>query len=126
MSRPLYSPSPGQKLWLAAVTALAVGYAAYMRYSLIENSTIGLACEGGAVTFVCASRRLAIALFTPSAFGGVAVAAAVLNLVRPSVVLCTVALVAAGLGLVLYNAALAALAVALLILSLARPAPEPE
>jgi hypothetical protein len=45
---------------------------------------------------------------------------------RPSIVLCTIALIAIGFGLVLYNASLAALAVALLVFSLARPAPEPE
>ena len=59
-------------------------------------------------------------------FGFVALGAALLNLLRPSLVLCALALIAAGFGLVLYNAALSALAVALLILSLARPAPEPE
>ena len=46
--------------------------------------------------------------------------------VRPSFVLCAVALVAGGFGIVLYNVALSALAVALLILSLARPSPEPD
>ena len=65
-------------------------------------------------------------LFTPSVFGAVALGAALLNLVRPSVLLCAVALIAAGFGLVLYNAALSALAVAVLILSLARPAPEQD
>jgi hypothetical protein len=46
-----------------------------------------------------------------------------LNLVRPSIVLMTVAIAAAGMGLVLHNAGLAGLAAGLLILSLARPAP---
>ena len=58
--------------------------------------------------------------------GGEDLAAALLNLLRPSAVLCAVALVAAGHGLVIYNTTLSALAVALLVLSLARPAPEPE
>ena len=51
---------------------------------------------------------------------------ALLNLLRPSLVLFAVALAAAGFGIVLYNIALSALAVGLLILSLARPAPEPD
>jgi hypothetical protein len=51
-------------------------------------------------------------------------AAALLNLLRPSVVLWAIALAAGGAGIVLYNAALSSLAVALLILSLARPVPE--
>ena len=55
-----------------------------------------------------------------------ALAAAVLNLLRPSVVLVAVALAAAGFGAVLHNLDLAALAAGLLILSLARPAPAAE
>jgi hypothetical protein len=53
-------------------------------------------------------------------------AAAVLNLVRPSIVLVAIGIAAAGFGLVLHNAALSGLAAALLILSLARPAPAAE
>ena len=49
-----------------------------------------------------------------------------LNLLRPSLVLFAVALALACLGIVLYNVGLSALAVALLILSLARRAPEPD
>jgi hypothetical protein len=59
-------------------------------------------------------------------FGIVAICAALLNLLRPSLLLCAIALIAGGFGIVLYNVALSALAVALLILSLARPAPEPD
>jgi hypothetical protein len=44
-----------------------------------------------------------------------------LNVVRPSIVLFAVALAASAFGIVLYNVPLSALAVALLILSLARP-----
>jgi hypothetical protein len=55
-----------------------------------------------------------------------ALAAAILNLLRPSLVLTGIALAAAGFGIVLYNVALAGIAVALLILSLARRAPAPE
>ena len=62
-------------------------------------------------------------LYNNSVFGFLALGAAVLNLVRPSIVLVSVALAAAGFGLVLHNAGLAGLAVALLIVSLARPAP---
>ena len=51
---------------------------------------------------------------------------AALNLLRPSIVLVTVALAATAFGLVLHNANLAGLAAAMLILSLARPAPAPE
>ncbi len=125
MSRPLFLPSLRQTACLAALGLAAILYAYYLRYHVIEQPAVGLACENAA-TWLCSSRRTAIMLFTPSVFGIVALAAALLNLLRPSVLLCAVALIAAGFGLVLYNAALAALAIALLILSLARPAPEPE
>jgi hypothetical protein len=69
---------------------------------------------------------VSIALYTHNVFGGVALAAALLNLLRPSIVLVAVALAAAGYGLVMHNADLSALAAGLLILSLGRPAPAPE
>ena len=69
---------------------------------------------------------VAIAFYNHSVFGWVAVAAAVLHLIRPSIVLASVALAAAAFGLVLHNANLSGLAVALLLLSLARPAPAAE
>jgi hypothetical protein len=56
----------------------------------------------------------------------IALTAALLNLLRPSIVLVSTALAAAGFGLVLHNADLSGLAVTLLIFSLARPAPAPE
>ncbi|HEY6257465.1 MAG TPA: beta-(1-6) glucans synthase [Xanthobacteraceae bacterium] len=58
--------------------------------------------------------------------GLLALAAAALNLLRPSLMPVALALAAAAFGLVLHNADLSGLAVALLILSLARPAPAPE
>jgi hypothetical protein len=126
MSRPLFLPSFRQAALVAAVTAAALGYAAYLRYGVIEQSAIGIACGGNGLTWLCRSRSAAILLFNQSAFGGVAIGAAMLNLVRPSIVLCLVAMLAAGFGIVLYNVGLSALAVALLVLSLARAAPEPE
>jgi len=65
-------------------------------------------------------------LFNHDVFGAVALLAALLNLIRPSIVLTSLALAAAGFGIVLHNAGLAALAAGLLILSLARPAPATE
>ena len=62
-------------------------------------------------------------LYSHSVFGWLALAAAALNLVRPSIFLMTIAIAAAGFGLVLHNTDLAGFAAALLILSLARPAP---
>lgn len=126
MNRPLYRPTPIQTACLAAIAAAALTYGFYMRYQVIEQSAIGIACDGGGggARWLCASRRTTIALFTPQVFGIVALGAALLNLLRPSVVFWAIALLAGGAGIVLYNTALSALAVGLLILSLARPVPE--
>jgi hypothetical protein len=121
MRRPLFLPTPRQTNWLLAIGFVCVGYALYLRYLAIEQSTVGLACAAGLDTWLCLTRRMVIALFNHSVFGGVALAAAALNLVRPSIVLFALGLAAAGFGIVLYNVTLSSLAVALLILSLARP-----
>lgn len=126
MSRPLFRPSPRQTLILALLAAASVGHALIVRYTAIEQTSVSLACQAGAETWLCASMRLLLALHIPPSLGIAALVAALLNLMRPSVVLVAVALVAAGHGLVIYNTAPSALAVALLVLSLARPAPEPE
>ena len=123
MPTPLFRPSARQTNWLLIVGFLALGEALYLRYLAIEHATVSLACQGGLQTWLCASFRTVIVLYNNSVFGLLALGAAVLNLVRPSIVLVSVALAAAGFGLVLHNAGLAGLAVALLILSLARPAP---
>jgi hypothetical protein len=65
-------------------------------------------------------------LYNHEVFGGVALIGALLNLLRPSILLVTLTLVAAGFGMVLHNADLSALAAGLLVFSLARPAPVPE
>jgi hypothetical protein len=87
---------------------------------------VSLACQAGLDTWLCATFRLVIVLFNHSVFGWVALGAAVLNLVRPSMVLLSIGLAAAAFGVVLHNANLAGVAAALLMLSLARPAPAPE
>jgi hypothetical protein len=72
---------------------------------------------------LCKSRALATYLFKNSVFGIVALIVATLHVMRPSIVTLTVGLVAAGLGIVLYNIVLSGLAIGLLILGFARPAP---
>jgi hypothetical protein len=126
MSRRRYRPSIAQICWLAALSVVVVGGALFLRYRVIEESAVGLACDAGIRTWMCEIRRVATLMFNNSVFSYVALAAAVLNLMHPSVVLLSVGLLAGGAGVVLYNAGLSGLAVALLILSLARPAPEPE
>lgn len=126
MHRPLFRPSLRQAAVLAMVGALSLAHALAVRYGAIEQTEVALACQAGANTWLCASSRLLLALHIPPWLGISALVAALLNLMRPSVVLCAAALVAAGHGLVIYNTGLSALAVAALVLSLARPAPEPE
>jgi hypothetical protein len=122
----LFLPTARQTNWLLLVGLLSLGEALYLRYLAIEYAQVSLACQGGLSSWLCTTFRLAIVLYNHSVFGWVALATALLNLVRPSIALILVALAATAFGLVLHNADLAGLAAALLILSLARPAPAPE
>ena len=112
-----------QVQWLLIVGFVSVGYALYLRYLAIELSSVALACDAGLPTMLCKTRLLATSLFKSSVFGIVAVAIALLNLMRPSIVLITGGVIAAGFGIVLYNIGLSGLAIGLLILGFARPAP---
>jgi hypothetical protein len=126
MQSRLFLPTARQTNWLLLVGLLSLGEALYLRYLAIEYAQVSLACQGGLSTWLCTAFRLAIVLYNHSVFGWVALASALLNLVRPSIALILVALASTAFGLVLHNADLAGLAAALLILSLARPAPAPE
>jgi hypothetical protein len=122
----LFLPTARQMNWLTLIALLFLGEALYLRYMAIEYAPVSLACQAGLDTWLCATFRLTIVLFNHSAFGWVALGAALLNLLRPSILLLAVALVASPFGLVLHNANLSGLAAALLMLSLARPAPAAE
>ena|SRR5689334_21936040 len=115
--------TPYQVQFLLVVGFVVVGYALYLRYLAIEYSTVALACDAGLQTVICKMRSLATYLFKHSVFGIVALVIAVLHVLRPSIVLLTGGLVAAGLGIVLYNITLSGIAIGLLILGFARPAP---
>jgi hypothetical protein len=121
----LFLPNARATNWLLVIGFCSIGYALYMRYLAVEQSTVGLACQTGLNTWLCFTRQITIVLFTYSVFGWIAVIVAALNLLRPSLVLFGLALAAAGCGVVLYNVGLSSLAVGLLVLSLARRAPEP-
>ena len=122
----LFLPSARATNGLLIVGFLSIGYALYLRYLAVEQSTVGLACAGNLNTWLCFTRSIAITLFTNSVFGIGALAIAAINLLRPSLVLFAVALAASCFGIVLYNIALSALAVGLLVLSPARREPEPD
>lgn len=126
MRRPLFLPTARQVNWLLVVGFLSVGEAMYLRFMALENSSVALACQAGLDTWLCSTYGVVVALFPHQVFGAVALAAALLNLIRPSLVLTGFALAAAGFGIVLHNADLAGLACGVLVLSLARPAPAPE
>jgi hypothetical protein len=121
----LFLPSARAVNVLLIVGFSALGYALYLRYLAIEQSTVGLACGAGLNTWLCFSRAIATTLFQNSVFGIAALVVAAVNLLRPSLVLFAVALAIACVGVVLYNVVLSSLAIGLLILSLARREPEP-
>jgi hypothetical protein len=115
--------SPYQVQFLLIVGFVSVGYALYLRYLAVELSPVALACDAGLQSLLCKARVLATYLFKNSVFGIVALVIATLHVMRPSIVLLTGGLIAAGFGIVLYNIVLSGLAIGLLILGFARPAP---
>ncbi len=120
----LFAPSAAELNWVISIGFVALGYALYMRYLVIQQSSVGLACDLGLDTWLCLSRKVAAALFDRYVFGWVSLGAAVLNLIRPSVPLFTIALVFTAFGIVLYNASLSGFAAALLVMCFARPVTE--
>lgn len=121
--RRTFMPTARQTNVLLIVGFAAAGYGLYFRYLVVEQSAVGLACQGGLQTWLCFTRALLIPMFTHGVFGIVALAAALLHFLRPSLLLFAIALAAGGFGIVAYNVVLSSLAAGLLILSLARPAP---
>jgi hypothetical protein len=122
----LFLPSARATNVLLIVGFGSIGYALYMRYLWIEQTSVGLACAGGLDTWLCFTRHIVYVLYSHSVFGWAALAVAAVNLLRPSLILFAVALAAACFGVVLYDVDLSSIAVALLLLSFARRAPEPD
>jgi len=118
-----FRPTPLQVQWLLVVGFSTVGYALYIRYLAIEFSPVALACQAGLQTALCTTRLVMTSLFKHSVFGGAALVVAALHLLRPSIVTLTAGLIVAGFGIVLYNIELSGIAIGLLILGFARPAP---
>jgi len=123
MKKSPFRLTPYQVQFLLVVGFLTVGYALYLRYLAVELSTVALACDAGLQSMLCKARSLATYLFKNSVFGIAALVIATLHVMRPSIVLLTGGLIAAGLGIVLYNIVLSGIAIGLLILGFARPAP---
>ena len=57
----LFLPSARTTNWLLIVGFGSLGYALYMRYLAIENTTVGLACAAGLDTWLCFTRTIVIA-----------------------------------------------------------------
>jgi hypothetical protein len=123
MKKAPFRLTPYQVQFLLVVGFVTVGYALYLRYFGIEFSSFALACDAGLQTVLCKARLLATSLFRNSVFGTVALIIATLHVIRPSIVLLTGGLIVAMLGIVLYNVVLSGVAIGLLILGFARPAP---
>jgi hypothetical protein len=121
----LFRPSAASLNWVIAIGFVALGYAIYMRYLVLEQTRLGLACDAGLKTSVCLSRTVVLAFLENEVFGWVSLGAAILAFIRPSLPLFTIGLAASALGVVLHNAGLSGLAAAFLILCFARPAVDP-
>ncbi len=124
--KPRFLPTARQTNWLLCVGFLSLGWALWLRYRAIEFADVALACQAGLDTWLCATFRAVIVLYDHDVLGAVAVGAAVINLLRPSLPIFAISLAAGAFGIVLHNPSLSALAGALLVVSLARPAPAPE
>jgi hypothetical protein len=122
----LFLPSARATNFLLIVGFGSIGYALYIRYTALEVSSVGLACTAGLDTWLCASRKIVVALHQYSVFGIGALIIATINLLRPSLLLFAAALAMACLGVVLFNIVMSSLAIGLLILSLARREPESD
>jgi hypothetical protein len=117
---PFFVPSRPETVILVTLVAAILALALFLRYSIIQNSTIGLACEAGEESFTCTMRLAVILLFVWNMFGWTALIAAIVQLWRPNIVAFGVSLISIAFGIVLYNTRLSALAIALLVLSLAK------
>lgn len=123
MTKKPFRLTPYQVQWILVVGFLTIGYAIYLRYMAIEFTQVRLECEAGLQTMLCKTRILMTYLFKAQVFGIVALIIALLHVIRPSIVTLTAGLVAACFGIVLYNVGLSGVAIGLLILGFARPAP---
>jgi hypothetical protein len=116
-----FLPTPRETNVLVVLGCAALGYGLYLRYAVVESQSLEIACAAGLPRAVCHLRRIVIDLSEMEFFGGAALVAAVLHLVRPRVITFAVGLFAAILGLVLSNNVPSAFATALLVIGFARP-----
>lgn len=119
--REVFARRTGRPVLVLAVALLSLLGAGLLRFALVESAGLMAECPANpGKSWPCALREGAIVLFNAEAFGLAALGLALATFARPRLATAVPALVATGMGLVLYNTALAALAAAILILSLAR------
>jgi hypothetical protein len=123
MKKELFRPTALQVQWLLVVGFVTIGFAIYVRYLAIEYSQVAIACDQGLQSALCKTRFVLTSLFRHSVFGYAGLVIAALHVLRPSMATLTAGMIVAGLGVVLYNVGLSGVAIALLILGFARPAP---
>jgi hypothetical protein len=116
-----FEPSPRQTNLLILLGCATLGYALYLRFSVIDSASVEAACSAGVVRVVCGLRTAVVELSEMQFFGGVALVASVVHFARPALAPFLIALVATILGLVLGNAGISGLAAGLLIIAFARP-----
>lgn len=125
-----FLPSPRVTNFLVAIGFMSLGYAMYVRYMLIETSSVALECAAGLAAAHCTVRMISMFFFQNQLFGIAALVLAAAHLFRPNIYVFAAALSLTGFGLVLYNNGCAAIAFALLVISFARPVaanmPPPE
>src|SRR5215471_16785190 len=107
----LFLPSRRASLILAALGIVALSTALFLRYGIIQNSVIGVACEAGEVSLTCKIRLAVILMFIQDLFGWVAIIASGVQVWRPNTLAFGTSLILALLGLVLYNTRASALAI---------------
>ena len=118
----LFLPSPRETNFLLLIGFAALGYGLYLRYFVVEAPALEAACLAGLPRAGCLLRLIVIESYTMQLFGGAALVAAVAHFVRPRIATLSAALVAAVLGLILYNTELSALAVGVAVMGFVRPA----
>lgn len=119
----LFMPSARQASVLVLLGCATLGCGLYLRLSVLGDLELAAACEAGQPHAVCVLRRIGLEFQELQLFAGAAIATAAYHFFRPSLSVFAAALVASLLGLAMGNASVSAFAVALLVMSFARPAP---
>jgi hypothetical protein len=118
----LFTPTPRQTNFLVLLVCASLGYGLYLRLSVLESLELAAACAAGLPRAVCSLRRIVIDLQDLQFFAGTALAGALYHFFRPALPAFAIALAATAFGLTVGHVGASALAAALLVIGLARPA----